>query len=139
MVSLYDALKRLITEADARAPYSLLNGQDVDAYVDKLKNKAEVLTWLDSGDVIGVIAFYCNDPKKQAAFITMVLVDPKSAGRGIGRALTNQVLSVARSRGFASVKLSVHRDNFPARRTYEACGFEIIDDTSDYLGMEATL
>lgn len=51
-------------------------------------------------------------------------VDPAFRGRGIGRTLLRRLLAVADSER-APVVLDVRTDNVPARRLYEAHGFEV--------------
>ena len=50
-------------------------------------------------------------------------VDPKFRGRGIGRALLNEVESYARNRGCCRVTLEVRRDNAAAQALYTSEGF----------------
>lgn len=60
-------------------------------------------------------------------------------GRGVGRALLEQLLAAAERDGFAALSLSVARTNDVARRLYERCGFEIVahDEAEDGLTMRA--
>lgn len=46
-------------------------------------------------------------------------------GKGIGSALLSELLASAKSRGLASISLSVEDDN-PARRLYERTGFRVV-------------
>jgi len=48
---------------------------------------------------------------------------PRFRGRGIGRALIEAVVQHAQAAGCVSVSLEVRRDNEPARRLYQSCGF----------------
>ncbi|MCR5040953.1 MAG: GNAT family N-acetyltransferase [Clostridia bacterium] len=47
-------------------------------------------------------------------------------GRGLGKQITNGVLDECRADGHGGVLLRTHRDNIPAQKLYEACGFEHI-------------
>jgi ribosomal protein S18 acetylase RimI-like enzyme len=61
-------------------------------------------------------------------------VAPGSRGRGIGRALLDQLVAAARSDGLAGLSLSVETDNF-AVRLYEQVGFERRGTSGDSLTM----
>ena len=50
-------------------------------------------------------------------------VDPQYQGRGIGRMLTEHMISVAKSRGFSEVVLHVTATQEPAIRLYNSLGF----------------
>lgn len=50
-------------------------------------------------------------------------VVPRFRGRGVGRALVEAVVRQAHAAGCVSVSLEVRRDNEPARRLYQSCGF----------------
>ncbi len=51
-------------------------------------------------------------------------VRPACRRRGLGRLLTEAMVSDARSRGLAFLTLEVRESNIPARRLYESCGFK---------------
>jgi ribosomal protein S18 acetylase RimI-like enzyme len=59
-------------------------------------------------------------------------VAAEARGRGVGSALLDALLTLARERGYRAVSLSVDRRN-PARRLYERKGFRDagISDPSD--------
>ncbi|HWI17199.1 MAG TPA: GNAT family N-acetyltransferase [Vicinamibacterales bacterium] len=106
----------------ARDPQFLVTGS-FDAYLAKLSEKAECVADHQGDRCRGFVAFYCNDSRTLRAFITLVLVDPRDRGHGVGRALVGQVLDVARSRGFRSCALEVSSQNAAAKSMYQALGF----------------
>jgi ribosomal protein S18 acetylase RimI-like enzyme len=68
-------------------------------------------------------------------------VVPEARGRGIGGALLDALLALAREQGYQAVSLSVDREN-PARRLYERKGFHdagVSDPTVTWLTMIAYL
>lgn len=52
-------------------------------------------------------------------------VEPQHTARGIGRALVAAAVTEAAARGARKLTLRVLGFNAPARRVYEACGFEV--------------
>ena len=53
-----------------------------------------------------------------------VVVDASARGRGVGEALVNECIEVARRRGASIVELQSARSRAPAHRLYERMGFE---------------
>lgn len=125
-----DAIRSLVLDEHAREPQHFLDGVDVDAYLAKLADRAEVLCDWASGRCRGVVAFYCNDEATRQAFITLVLVDPRDRRLGIGRALVSCVLELARQRGFTSCRLEVARHNDTAHDLYASLGFRVVETRS---------
>lgn len=59
--------------------------------------------------------------------IRTLVVHPEYRNRGIGRILMDFALEEAKLRGMHSIRLDVYRENEPAIRLYEACGFQHVD------------
>ncbi|HYZ29672.1 MAG TPA: GNAT family N-acetyltransferase, partial [Thermoleophilaceae bacterium] len=57
--------------------------------------------------------------------VTGLAVDPRFEGRGIGRALMEALIELARRRGGRRMTLRVFAANERARRLYERLGFEV--------------
>jgi ribosomal protein S18 acetylase RimI-like enzyme len=55
--------------------------------------------------------------------VAMVYVAPDRWGEGIGRALTDELLALARDRGYTRAQLWTHAHNDHAQRLYEGKGF----------------
>lgn len=121
----------LLRSAEQEAPYTLLNGKNTDDYLRKLAENAEIVLWTEAGRVKGLISFYCNDPDKDLAFITMLVVDHGYRRGGIGRTLLNLVLHTARTRSFRVCQLKVHRSNCAAINLYESFGFAKKENNSN--------
>jgi ribosomal protein S18 acetylase RimI-like enzyme len=69
-------------------------------------------------------------------------VVPEARGRGIGGALLDALLALAREHGFRALSLAVDRQNPAARRLYERTGFRdagISDPTDSGVTMVADL
>ena len=123
---LADVIRSLILDERARDRH-FLDDVDVDAYVAKLTERAEMVTDWTTGRCRGVVAFYCNDETTRQAFITLVLVDSRDRGAGIGPALVRCVLDLARRRGFTSCRLEVAQQNDVAQAMYLSLGFRVVE------------
>lgn len=134
-----DPISALIREEQARQNGLFVEHVDLDAYLAKLAERAEIVSDCMDGRCRGLVAYYCNDLATRQAFITLVLVAPADRGAGLGTALVGCVLNIARQRGFASCRLEVARRNQGAFDLYRAQGFGVIDEGADRYLLEIGL
>jgi len=134
-----DQIKSLILEEQARQNGHFIQNVDMDTYLAKLGEKAEIVSDSIGGRCRGFVAFYCNDMDTRKAFITLVLIDPRDRGLGLGKALTEYVLNVARHRGFISCRLEVRRENRIAYNLYLSQGFQLVEDQGETVLLEIGL
>ncbi len=96
---------------------------------------ATTWAWLQDGDhpLEGLIAFRDGQPVglahfraqpkpllgQDAGFLDDLFVDPASRGAGVARLLIDEVASIARDRGWSSVRWITAEDNATARRLYD--------------------
>src|SRR5438552_529400 len=118
-----ESIRSLILAEQTRQENRFIEGIDLDSYLAKLEERAEILSNCVAGRCRGFVAFYCNDQATRQAFITLVLVDPRDRELGIGRALVSGVLELARARGFTSCRLEVTHRNDIAQAMYRSLGF----------------
>lgn len=121
------AITTLILEEQQRQSSAFIEGTDINAYLAKLGERAEILADSVGDRCRGFVAYYCNDFATRQAFITLVVVDPRDRGTGLGRALVACVLQIAKQRGFTSCRLEVARRNDVALKMYESQGFHIVE------------
>lgn len=126
-----EELVRLLAEASAAAPYPLLGTQTAGGYADKILANAEIASIVRSGKLLGFLAIYCNQPERDAAYITMLCVDGKTVRQGIGEALLVRGLAIARAHGYGRVRLHVHSANKAALALYRKLGFAEISYGDD--------
>jgi len=82
------------------------------------------------GEVVGFAQF--TSPEKGKTGLTAIYLYPEYQGKGIGTALLEEGI-----RGLGRVNeiyLNVERDNHPARRFYEAKGFEVVTEFTEDFG-----
>lgn len=76
--------------------------------------------------LIGVVGLLRSqrDKERHKAAVTGMYVAPEAAGRGVGRALLDELLArAARIEGLQQIQLMVGSRNEAARRLYESVGF----------------
>lgn len=108
-----------------------------DEYLEKLADKAELLTHESLSQCLGFVFFYCNDPAKYSSYITLLMVSQSSRKLGIGAALVRYVLTLTAQRGFKVCRLEVRKENISAIKFYETMGFCQLEDRADKYLMEA--
>lgn len=122
-----ESIKAMIINEQTRQSNRFIEGVDLEAYLERLGERAEILADTRAGRCHGFVAFYCNDLATRQAYITLVLVDPQDRATGLGRALVIGVLEICRRRGFVSCRLEVRKDNAAALGMYRALGFASIE------------
>lgn len=118
-----DSITTLILEEQARQAGRFIEGVDLDAFLQKLGERAELVSEADGRRCRGFVAFYCNNLDTRRAFITLVLVAPQDRATGLGRTLVSRVLDICRDRGFSACGLEVRSDNTAAIAMYAGLGF----------------
>jgi L-amino acid N-acyltransferase YncA len=83
---------------------------------------------VDQGAIVGSAKMGPNRPARGSHIATAsFLVDPKSRGKGVGRALGEHVIDWSRSAGFHGIQFNaVVEVNEPAVHLWKALGFEVI-------------
>jgi RimJ/RimL family protein N-acetyltransferase len=80
----------------------------------------------DNAPLIGVVGLVRNqrDKERHKASVVGMYVAPEAAGRGVGRALLNELLArAAQIKDLRQIQLMVSSRNEAARRLYESLGF----------------
>jgi ribosomal protein S18 acetylase RimI-like enzyme len=112
---------------------------EINGYANKLVDRAQRFEAWSGTRLVGLVAAYCDDPDRDTCWITSVSVDRDHRGSGLGRALLDQAIELARTRSFRTVSLEVGQSNHAARRLYTRMGFATVGDTSDMVRMDMTL
>lgn len=79
---------------------------------------------IKDGEVIAYFNLYCNNTETLEAYLGNLYVLEKYRRQGIARALVNEAFQFTQNRGFEKVVLHVGKDNIPAIKLYEECGFK---------------
>ena len=104
------------------------------------EGEATVLLGGETPDAIAVLRFR---PSLWAdstdAYLEELYVAPQSRGHGLGRAVLDAALKVARDRGAGRIELGTDEDDTVARALYESSGFTNLDDGEQMLYYERDL
>jgi ribosomal protein S18 acetylase RimI-like enzyme len=86
-----------------------------------------VLTALDEGRLVGLSRFIVNETKTiRYATLHDVFVDPDAGGRGIGKALTQAAIDLARDKRLAYLELTSRPKREAANHIYQSLGFTLL-------------
>ena len=130
-----DEILAHLSACDARFVPTLSSRVDLDVYAGKLATNAERIEAWASGQLIGLIAVYCNETTSGRAYISSVSVLPSHQGHGIAAGLLRHCLQRLRQRGLQRVELELDVRNLAAARLYRRHGFAPLraDATSEIL------
>lgn len=108
---------------------------DINQYVDKITENAKIISISQNNDLCAFIAYYDNNPTREMAYLTMIVVDDKSQGVGYGKNLINTVSNILKAQGFKNFKLEVKNKNINAINLYKYLGFVIseVNESSSYM------
>jgi len=105
--------------------HSLLEPADVEFLDDPelhiLSSGGQIFCALQAGEVVGTCAAIRVSPN--VFELAKLAVAPVAQGRGLGRKLSERVLSFARAAGASKIELTSHTDLVQAVRLYESLGF----------------
>lgn len=88
-----------------------------------------LVAWHD-GEPVGMLTLVAFPiPSGTRAWIEDVVVDERLRGNGIGAALTNEAIRVAREKGARTVDLTSRPSRVAANRMYQRLGFQKRDST----------
>lgn len=73
---------------------------------------------------------------KNALCLGQLYTDPARTGEGLGAALMEWCLDLARERGCDAIQLSVYSENYGAQRFYQRYGFGKIADIGFWVGQQ---
>ncbi len=97
-------------------------------YSKKITTYAQRFECWDGADLVGLVAVYCNDPKREVAFITCLGVHTDYQGKGLASKLLDKTIKHCEKENFALIRLEVLRSNKSAIALYKK--FEFVDDES---------
>lgn len=108
---------------------------DIEQYVEKICKSATIISIHQDDFLCAFIAYYDNDPQKEMAYLSMIVVDIKCQGMGFGRNLLQTAINNLEVKRFRKFKLEVRKDNAHALNLYKKMGFFIsqIKNTSIYM------
>ena len=118
-----EELRQHLIYSDTSFFPSLSTRVDLETYAKKIYDRANRFEAWDNGNLIGLVAVYCDNHEKHPAFITNVSVLPTYQGKGIASQLMNNCLEYIREQEFGVVELEVNQHNLVAVAVYQKYGF----------------
>lgn len=112
---------------------------DIEDYLDKISRNATIITHYEQSALNGFIAFYANDPNQEQGFLTILIIDSGSKGKGLGKLLLGFSINALKSKSFQNYKLEVSKDNPSAISLYKSVGFSIENETDSSFLMNLNL
>ena len=91
---------------------------------------------VQDGEVVGYAGLVVAPPDE--AWVNNMAVRRDHQRRGIGRALLEELLAIARRSGARHTLLEVAADNLPAQALYDSYGFEVIGLRKNYYQASGT-
>jgi ribosomal-protein-alanine N-acetyltransferase len=111
-------------------PFPWTNGN----FLDSLHSGYE--TWVMRDASHNLVGYFLMMPVVDEAHLLNITVHPEVHGRGIGRAMLDQVVRLAREKGLTSVLLEVRPSNRRALTIYARYGFQRIGVRKNYYPAE---
>ncbi len=112
---------------------------DIADYAGKLAAGAHRFEAWEGGELVGLVAVYCNAPDRRQAFITSVSVLPNARGRGIASQLVERCVTATRHASFGRLDLEVGAENEGARALYGKLGFCVVAEADGVTMMSIEL
>lgn len=111
---------------------STISQKPTEAYMNELLGRPDIHLLIAERDGVtaGMLTLAIVDlPSSRKAWIEDVCTDEKMRGCGIGQALVERALDIAREEGAKKVYLTSNSSRQAAHRLYERCGFVKYDTT----------
>jgi ribosomal protein S18 acetylase RimI-like enzyme len=111
----------------------------IEEYINKLLEFSTLITYQESHQIMGFIAYYKNDPEKKDSFLTMLLIDETSRNKKIGQKLLDFALSDVSNSNFKIMNLEVLKSNNRAIEFYKKNKFKIQSENGEFYKMSLCL
>jgi ribosomal protein S18 acetylase RimI-like enzyme len=129
---------KMLTEQNELMHGNFIN-KPIEEYVQKILSRANILAYMQRGVISSFIAYYCNDPSFENAFLTMLCVSPEYTRLGLGKLLLQSSIMDLQKRRFSQYFLAVTKDNDVAIQFYSKNGFAIVGEEGNSFKMNKAL
>ncbi|HEX9654633.1 MAG TPA: helix-turn-helix domain-containing GNAT family N-acetyltransferase, partial [bacterium] len=88
--------------------------------------------WIAEQEGEGVGSIMIVDAGEKVAQLRILLVEPKSRGRGLGKRLIDECIDFSKRAGYKKIKLWTQSVLVEARHLYEQAGFELVEEKAHH-------
>lgn len=131
---IYDLMNLMINDESG-----LFEVGNLEGYIDKLIDKACIITIMEQDVLHGFLAYYANDHVNKVGFVSMVLTDPSTKRMGYGRRLVEFAMKDLALKGFKKCRTEVNSENIRALNALKRLGFTCAGKNDIYLVFEKQL
>jgi len=124
-------------ERDFQPPLSAT--LDLGAYAEKLSQKATNFVMYSEGELVGLVAVYCNDLAGKVAYLTLAAVRKEHRGSGVGSGLLRNAIGYLTRIGFEKFRLETYKTNAGIVDYYGRFGFVTTRETERSVFLELDL
>lgn len=124
-------LKSFLREQAQDAFPSLRDEDKLNVLAEKWQSHAEFCTCRLDNRLVGMVAFYANQPEKGIVYLPHVYVRSECRGQRIMTSLLNKIEEYTKERGFMAFRLEVLKSNMLAQKAYSHYGFSYLGEASD--------
>jgi len=124
-------------ERDFHPPLS--DTLDLATYAEKLSQMATNFAMYSQGELVGLVAVYCNDLVGKMAYLTLAAVRKDHRGSGVGSGLLQNAVSYLRTAGFRKFRLETYKTNAGIVDYYARFGFVVTGETDRSVFLELDL
>jgi len=121
---------------DDSFPRPLSKRLELSEYATKLFDNAIVKALYSDGEIVGFIAYYCNDSNTKTAFLAQLAVSDIKKKKGLGSILLDDCMSHCIEKKMNFIRCEVDNNNENAISFYRKKGFvfsSIASDKSQFL------
>ena len=134
-------IQKFLEKVDADVIPALSSQHDLSVYAAKIASFAECLIFRKNDEIGALSAFYCNDAKNKAGFITLLAVESSLRKQGIAGKLVVETMRHAKSKGMEKIVFETHEKNLATISLFRKFGFEILKTENDgavFMGLSMT-
>ena len=100
-------------------------------YAEKLIQYAENYVVQDKKKEVGFLSFYANERTRTYAYLTLIAVDIRVRGQGIGKLMMQYMEEECKKIEFENIRLEVDKENKNAVGFYKSLGFKVKSNASE--------
>jgi L-amino acid N-acyltransferase YncA len=126
-----DDIARYLASCDKRFMPALSTRVDINAFAEKISTRAERFEAWSDGQLIGLVATYCNDYETRDAFITYGCVLDGWTRHGVALNLFKKSIDYARQQGMRRIRAEINPNNAKIIGLFQKLNFEFEKESNN--------